>query len=275
MIHSGSQNGTDTGAFRLLGMVPLLARYTRNRGLPFMISWSHRLSGILLVIFIWFHIYTLSFLSVSGAYADKMKLYALPVLAFIEWALAIPVIFHALNGGRLILYEIFRFRRDDLLLSWVAGLSFLYAVILAVLMLLGNQSVSAVLFWFVALSAALTLAYGLYARIRRTPHQWGWKLQRITGAFLLVMVPAHFLFMHLNPQVAKNAEEVVLRMHNPWLKLVDAALVVCALYHGGYGLTSILRDYLASKEMRTAGTAVIIASMMAAAWVGLRLIVSI
>ena len=274
MVHHSSET-SNLGWLRMLSTIPLLDRYSRNRGAPFIISWCHRLSGILLVIFIWFHIYTLSFLSVPGAYADKMKLYALPVLAFIEWALAIPVIFHALNGGRLILYEIFCFRRDDLLLSWVTGLSFLYAAILAVLMLLGNQSVSAVFFWFVALSAALTLAYGLYARIRRTPHQRGWKLQRITGAFLLVMVPAHFLFMHLNSQVAKSAEEVVLRMHDPWLKLVDAALVVCALYHGGYGLTSILRDYLATKEMRTAGTAVVIASMMAAAWVGLRLIVSI
>jgi succinate dehydrogenase hydrophobic anchor subunit len=275
MIYGGSQNKIDAGISKLLGMIPPLARYTRNRGLPFIISWSHRLSGVLLVMFIGFHIYTLSFLSVPGAYADKMKLYALPVLAFIEWALAVPVIFHALNGGRLILFESFRFRKDDLLLTWVAGLSLLYMVILAVLMLMGNQSVSAVFFWFVALSAALTLAYGLYARLRRAHHQWGWKLQRITGGFLLVMVPAHFLFMHLNPQVAKDAGEVVLRMHNPWLKLVDAALVVCALYHGGYGLTSIIGDYTATQEMRAVGTAAIIVAMIAAAWVGLRLVVSI
>jgi succinate dehydrogenase hydrophobic anchor subunit len=156
MIVRNSGNGIDTGFFRLLDMIPPLARCTRNRGLPFVISWAHRLSGVLLVMFVWFHIYTLSFLLPAGAYADKMKLYDLPVLAFIEWALAIPVIFHALNGGRLILYESFRFRGDDGLLKWVAGLSILYAGILAVLMLMGNQQVSAVFFWLMAAAAALS-----------------------------------------------------------------------------------------------------------------------
>ena len=275
MIMRSFPNGIDTGVLRLLNGIPPLARCTRSRGLPFIISWSHRLSGVLLVVFIWFHIYTLSFLTIPGAYADRMRLYALPVLAFIEWALALPVIFHALNGGRLILYEGFRFRSDDVLLKWVAGLCLLYAGIVAALMLMGNQSVSAVFFWIIAASAAITSAYGLYVRIWRIPHHWGWKLQRITGAFLLVIVPAHFLFMHLSPQTAKDAGQVALRMQSLVIKLVDVALVVCALYHGGYGLISILKDYVAAKEVRAVGTAAIWMAMLAAAWAGLKLIVSI
>jgi succinate dehydrogenase hydrophobic membrane anchor protein len=265
----------DAGFFRRLNRMAPLARLTRNRGLPFVASWAHRLSGVSLVIFIWFHIYTLSFLLSAGAYADRMKLYGLPVLAFVEWALAIPVVFHALNGGRLILYESFRFRNDDLLLKWVVGLCALYAGILAALMGMGNQSVSAVFFWLTAAAAALCAVYGLYARIRRTPHHWGWKLQRISGAFLLVMVPAHLLFMHLNPQVAKEAGEVASRMQNPWIKLVDAALLASALYHGGYGLISILNDYAGAKALRRAGTAAVILAMAAAGWAGIRLIVLI
>jgi len=158
-----SQNGIDTSISKLLDGIPPLARYSRNRGVPFVISWVHRLTGILMVVFIGFHIFTLSALTTPAAYADKMKLYQIAVLAFIEWALAIPVIFHALNGGRLILYESFRFRRDEALLNWVAGLTLLYAGLLAVLMLMGNQNVSAVFFWLIAVSAALTAAYGLYA----------------------------------------------------------------------------------------------------------------
>lgn len=266
---------SDATGLKMLGAIPLLARYSRNRGIPFIISWCHRLSGMLLVFFIWFHIYTLSSLTVPGAYESKMALYRIPILAFIEWALAVPVIFHALNGGRLILYESFRFRKDDLLLNWVAGLTLLYAIILAALMLMGNQSVSAGFFWLLALSAALTVAYGLYAHFRRTSHRWGWKLQRVTGAFLLVMIPAHFLFMHLNPQAAKDAGEVVRRMQNPWLKLVDAALVVSALYHGGYGVISILNDYVAAKAVRAVGMAAITVAMAIACWVGINLIVSV
>jgi succinate dehydrogenase / fumarate reductase, membrane anchor subunit len=275
MIVRNPGNGIDTGFFRLLDRVPPLARYTRNQGLPFIISWAHRLSGVLLVIFVWFHIYTLSFLTSVGAYAEKMKLYDLPVLTFIEWALALPVIFHALNGGRLILYESFRFRGDEVLLKWVAGLSILYAGILGVLMRMGNQEVSAAFFWLMAAAGALSAAYGLYARIWRTAHRWTWKFQRISGAFLLVMVPAHFLFMHLSPQVAKDAGQVVLRMQNLWIKLVDVALLASALYHGSYGLISILNDYAGSKEVRVVGMAAIIIAMMVAAWAGIKLIVSI
>lgn len=269
------QNGTDTRIFQLLNGIPPLARFTRNRGVPFVISWAHRLSGLLLVVFVGFHIFTLSALTTPAAYADKMKLYQLPVLAFIEWALAIPVLFHALNGGHLILYESFRCRRDDVLLDWTAGLTLLYAGLLALLMLLGNQNVSAVFFWLIAVSVALTAAYGLYARIGRTTHAWSWKLQRITGAFLLVMIPAHFLFMHLGPQMAKDAGLVALRMQNPWIKLVDATLVLCAIYHGGYGLNSILNDYVGTKELRWVASGAIIFVMTIAAVAGLRLIVSI
>jgi succinate dehydrogenase / fumarate reductase membrane anchor subunit len=162
-----------------------------------------------------------------------------------------------------------------MLVNWVAGLTLLYAGLLAVLMLMGSQNVSAVFFWLVAVSVALTAAYGLYVRIGPTAHAWGWKLQRLTGAFLLVIIPAHFLFMHLGPRIAKDAAQVALRMQNPWIKLVDAALVVSALYHGGYGLNSILNDYIGSQELRWVGSGAIIFVMTIAAVAGLRLIISI
>lgn len=269
------ETGIDPSVSKLLATLPAISAITRNRGVPFTISWAHRLAGVLLVVFVGFHIYTLSALATPGAYAEKMRLYQLPVLLFIEWALSLPVVFHALNGGRLILYESFRCRSDDLLLNWVVGLTLLYAGILAVLMLMGNQSVSAVFFWLIALPAAVAAAYGLYARIRHTSHAWGWKLQRITGAFLLVMVPAHFLFMHLNPQMAKDAALVALRMQNPWIKLVDAALVAAVLYHGGYGVISVINDSIGSKELRKVAAAAVIAAMSALSILGLKLILSI
>lgn len=271
MITERSSHG-EARLLRILNRMPLLARYSRNRGGAFIISWCHRLSGILLVSFLLFHIYTLSSLSAPGSYESKIALYKIPILTFLEWAFAVPVIFHALNGGRLILYESFLFRRDDILLNWVGGLTLLYTAVLAALMVMGDQSVSPVFFWLMALSGGLTLAYGLYARIRLTSHKLSWKLQRITAAFLLVMVPAHFLFMHMNPQVAKEAQEVVLRMQNPWIKLVDAVLVLSALYHGGYGLISILHDYAASKKVRTTGIAAILLVMAIAGWAGLKLL---
>jgi len=273
MYHT--RNEIDPRLLKGMNAIPALARCIRNRGVAYAVSWLHRLTGVFMVLFIGFQIYTLSALTTPAAYTEKMKLYQLPVLVFIEWALALPVVFHALNGGRLILYESFRCRSDQRLLNWVAGLTLAYAGLLAVLMLMGSQSVSAVFFWLVAVSLAATAAYGLYTRIGATAHAWGWKLQRITGAFLLVMIPAHFLFMHLGAPIAKDAGLVALRLQNPWIKLVDSGLVLSAVYHGGYGLISILNDYVGSKELRMIGCGAVVFVMTIAAVAGLRLIVSI
>lgn len=275
MTLRSSESGVDPRIVKLLNGIPAIADYTRNRGVSFAIAWAHRLSGVFVLIFLGFHIFTLSALTTPAVYAEKMKLYQLPVLIFIEWALALPVVFHALNGARLILYESFRCRNDQVLVNWVVGLTLLYAALLGLLMLMGNQNVSAVFFWLTAVSVALIAAYGLYIRIGHTAHAWSWKLQRLTGAFLLVMVPAHFLFMHLNPQMAKDAALVALRMQNPWIKLVDAALVAAVLYHGGYGVISIINDTIGSKELRKVAAAAVIAAMSALAILGLKLIGSI
>ena len=251
------------------------ANYSQNRGIFFVVSYLHRFTGVLLVIFLGFHIVTLSSLTTPTVYAEKMKLYQLPVLVVLEWALVWPVIFHALNGGRLILYESFRCRNDDLLLKWVAVLTLLYAAVVTLLMMMGNQSVSAVFYWLTALPTALVVVYALYYRLHSTSHARSWKLQRITGAFLLIMVPAHFLFMHLNPQVAKDVDFVTLRMENPWIKLVDTSLLVSAVYHSAYGLVSLINDYTGSKAFRWAGMAAVIVCMSVATMIGLKLIITI
>ncbi len=73
------------------------------RGWPFIIAWCHRIAGLLLVGYLWFHIYTLLSLSSPSSYDATMKFYGFFLFRILEWALAIPVIFHAFNGGRLIL----------------------------------------------------------------------------------------------------------------------------------------------------------------------------
>ena len=158
MALNHSRNEIDPRLLKRMNAIPALARYIRNRGVSYAVSWVHRLTGVFMVMFLGFHIFTLSALTTPAAYAEKMKLYQLPVLVFIEWALALPVVFHALNGGRLILYESFRCRNDQRLLNWVVGLTLMYAGLLAVRMRMGSQSVSAVFFWLVAVLLAATAA---------------------------------------------------------------------------------------------------------------------
>ena len=233
-----------------LGKLPLLCFYARTRGEAFVLSWFHRLAGIALVLFLWMHLLT-SF-TTPALYGSSIGLLAL----------AIVLIYHSLNGGRLILYEVFGVRNDGSLIRWVWGLSLLYVLFLGLLMVIGNQEISAILFWAVIFVSGLILCFGVASRIWRTEHAMVWKLQRITGAFLLILAPAHIVFMHLTLSVGHQGNVVIMRMQEIFIKGVDVALLVGILYHGGYGLISVLGDYLSSRTLRI-GAALVITLFMA------------
>ncbi len=258
-----------------LPKLPLIFEVAQARGWPFILSWCHRIAGIVIVVFVWFHIYTLSSLLNPGDYDAKMKLFGFFVFAFLEWALAIPVAFHAFNGGRLILFECFGARNDEAMIRWTGGLTLLYGLLLGFFMLMGDQNVSAILFWLIMLAAGLTLLYGIASKIRRGEHAVTWKLQRLTGGLLLALVPAHLLFMHLNVAMGHEAGVVIARMQNGFVKVVDLFILLSVLYHGGYGLVSILGDYLASRLLRVPATGLIFLIMILFAWMGMRVILLI
>lgn len=255
--------------------IPVFSAYAKTRGWPYVIAWCHRGAGLFLVAFVWFHIYTLLSLSSPSLYDARMIIYGFFPLTILEWALGIPVIFHALNGGRLILYESLEMRNDESMIRWLLGLSILYIGLLGIIMLIGTQSVSPVFFWLLALAASVTLAYGAISKIWAVRHSLSWRLQRVTGAFLLVMVPAHFLFMHLNPTIAKEASVVITRMQHPFIKAVDLALLVGILYHSGHGLVSVVRDYFSSRVLHVSLVALVSLVMLGFAWIGMSLILSI
>jgi len=260
---------------RQLERLPYVASYASTRGWPFIISWCNRVAGILLVIWVWLHIYFLGFLCAPSAYDENMGVFRWVIFAFLQWVLSIPVIFHTLNGGRLILYEIFGKRNDETMIRWMLALSVVYVALVGLFMILDNQSVSPFLFWLLTLVIALVIAYGVAQRIWRSDHAVFWKLQRISGAFLLVMVPAHLLFMHLNPSMGMEASVVIKRMQSWFIKVVDLALVVAALYHGGYGLFSVFSEFLSSRVLKVALVCVITVIVLIFAWVGIRLTITI
>ena len=233
-----------------LAKIPIVSGYAKTRGWQYVLSWCHRITGGILVLYLWFHLYTLSSLHTPEVYNWKMGIMFMPVIVFFAWLSSIPVIFHALNGGRLILYESFGSRQDESVIRWTLALSFVYVVILGILIVMSNQEVSAVFFWLVMMALSLAAACGVGVKVWKSPHTLFWKLQRTTGAFLLIAVPAHLLFSHLNPSVAMEAETVIARMDNWFIKIVDMLLALSVIYHGGYGLFSITEDYIASRLTR-------------------------
>jgi succinate dehydrogenase / fumarate reductase cytochrome b subunit len=263
---------------RLIGIMDrsqMLSYYRRSRGWGFVMTWAHRAAGLILVLYMFFHVLTLTGLYEPATFVSKMKLFRNVLFSFLEWALALPVIFHGLNGIRLILYEIFRSRNDSLMVGWVCFLSALYVATLGLFMAMGDQQVSGGFFW-VIVALASTIACGIvYKKLWQTQNSALWKLQRVSGALLFPMVSGHMFFMHLNYQVGHDVDTILARMSGVGMKFLDVVFVVSVFFHGGFGLYSLIGDYVEDPRLR-AGLSMLTSLVMAiCAFAGAKLVLSI
>jgi succinate dehydrogenase hydrophobic membrane anchor protein len=204
----------------------------------------------MLVLYMLFHIYTLSGLREPEVFAAKMKFLQNFVFTFLEWALAVPVIFHALNGTRLILYEAFRVRQDTVMIRWVFVLSSIYVVGLGFLMMMGNQEVSVAFFWLTAAIASAISGRIVFRKLWHTQNAVLWKLQRVSGALLLPLVSGHMFFMHLNYRAGHDVNTILARVSAPGIKALDVVFVITVFFHAGFGLSTIIGDYVEDKFLR-------------------------
>jgi succinate dehydrogenase cytochrome b556 subunit/succinate dehydrogenase hydrophobic membrane anchor protein len=234
----------------ILGSSERLCYFARARGWGFIMTWAHRIAGLLLVLYMLFHVYTLSALYDPAAFASKMKFVDNLIFSFLEWALAVPVIFHALNGARLILYEAFRIRKDAIMIRWVFVLSAIYILTLAFFMVTGNQEVSPGFFWLTVAITSAILSSIAYKRLWHTQNGMWWKLQRVSGALLLPLVSGHMFFMHLNYKVGHDVDTILKRISAPGIKALDLAFVCLVFFHAGFGLYTIMGDYVEDNRRR-------------------------
>jgi succinate dehydrogenase hydrophobic membrane anchor protein len=249
-----------------LKKIPIISLYAGTRGWPYIISWSHRITGILLVISLWAYLF--------GFHTLQTRQKGI-ILSLFLWMLAIPMAFHGFNGARLILYEFFGNRNDEAMIRWVFALSFMYVAVLGMLMLMGNQTVSPFFYWVIMVVPALIVAYGVAASTLKSGHSVPWKMQRISGSFLLVMVPAYVLFIPLNPSPEIKGNFLVAGIQGLFLTAVYILLLLCALFHAGYGVWSIMNDYLSSRNLGKGLGALVTFISLIFAWIGLRAILCI
>ena len=80
---------------------------TLYRGREGMWTWVlHRVSGVAILFYLFAHVTDQALLNVSPeAYDRVMSTYRTPVVGLLEIGLAVLVIFHALNGLRIILFD--------------------------------------------------------------------------------------------------------------------------------------------------------------------------
>jgi len=92
----------------------------------------HRISGIALIGYLFLHIYSLSSLSQGkAAFEAKMQSFSTPLFMFLEWLLFAFVLFHSLNGIRIVLVDWAdgaRYHRQLFKYSVVVGIILFFAM---------------------------------------------------------------------------------------------------------------------------------------------------
>jgi succinate dehydrogenase hydrophobic anchor subunit len=270
----GESRGIGVSCHPILERLPILSWYAKTHGWPYVISWLHRFTGIGLLILLILHMYLLSSRQTPSGFITDVTISVRPIFFFLAWASSLVVGLHAMNGGRLILYELFGKRDDSDMIRWVFGLSAAYAAIVGLMMAMENQRVSAFFFWLMALSLGAIATYVVASRIWKKRHSIPWKLQRISGAFLFISVPAYLLFSCLNPGETDGAQRATVWLENGFTRLVFLTLATGGLYHAGYGLFSIAADYTSSGRMRAGVTALIAVVIAVLAVFAFRIILS-
>jgi succinate dehydrogenase hydrophobic anchor subunit len=259
----------------LVERFPILSYYTTSRGWSFLISWGHRLAGLTLIGYMFAHIYTLSLLFTPATFDADMKLLHNFVFSFLEWALAVPLLFHSLNGGRLILYELFHMREDEIVMRSMIIIGLVYILIVGFFFVQESQQISVALFWSITVAISLIAFFIVLNKIWRTGNSILWKLQRITGAFMIPMLLGHMLFMHMNYLTGHDSRTILLRMQNPFIRGMDLVFITLLLFHAGYGVFSIVADYIKPGPILRSLAVLVIIVMAISAFFGIRLIVAL
>ena len=107
-------------------------RRTLYRGDPGMWSWVlHRITGATIYFFLFIHVLDTALVRISPqAYDEVISTYKTPIVGLMEFGLVAAVLYHALNGIRVILIDFWaqgpRYQR---LMLWVIGVVWLVVIV--------------------------------------------------------------------------------------------------------------------------------------------------
>ncbi len=270
-----------------------------------MLTWLlHRISGIAVVYFLTLHIYeAMQLFGGPEAYNEATAAYKQPWFRPFEVALILAVTYHALNGLRVSLFDLFpkttKYHRTVFKIG--AAIFVLFALAISVVMLrplfgmplseiLAVKSTGSLIYALViVLPVALPVVYlawrgsGLAtgpmmvssSSSRPAPaaanqfERFMWSFMRISGFVMIFLVFLHITIMHfLNDITAITGQFVFGRFAElPAWAWIDLAILFFAWLHGLNGLRIVLTDYIRRGTGRRIVLGVV--GLFGVAWFGL------
>ncbi len=246
--------------------------FWRYRGDLSMWAWLlHRLTGVGIFVFLLVHVVDIALIGWGRDLFDAMtKLYHHPVFRIGEILLFGAVLFHGLNGLRVIVLDFAPsttiYQRQMLIgVAIVFFLAFTPAALIMFGQMLHGSSghvswdnaLTEWRAWLPTLLSAIAI-FSVYAPTVNLPRMqssvrptsglelYGWLYIRISGVLLIFLVLGHLVIMHLIDGGVNrvNYDFVVQRLKTPFWRTYDFALLVLAMSHGVWGMRNVLLDYI-------------------------------
>ncbi|MFC1852151.1 succinate dehydrogenase, hydrophobic membrane anchor protein, partial [candidate division CSSED10-310 bacterium] len=149
-------------------------------------------------------------------------------------------------------FELFQKHEDAQLMRWALSLCSTFIIFMALLMLIGTQTVSLFLFWTIILILVVILFRIVWLKVWPTYNKMLWKVQRLTGVMLLPLALGHYMIMHLNETLGHHADTILARLKNPFIILIDLLLLATVTTHAWYGIQTLINDNVSTKSIQFA-----------------------
>jgi succinate dehydrogenase cytochrome b556 subunit len=246
-----------------------------------MLIWLlHRISGIAVVYFLTLHIFeALQLFGGVGAYKDATAAYKQLWFRPFEMVLVLAVVYHALNGLRVWMFDTFPSTTKHHRTVFKIGVAVFVVIVLAVAVVMlrplfgrslaeifAIKSTGALIYALaIALPVALPVLYiawrgsGLAsgpmlisqsnsrpAPMKNRFERFMWQFMRLSGLLMVILVFWHLTIMHFTNDIENITGQFVANRFaaTPLWIIIDLMILVLAWVHGLNGLRIVLMDYV-------------------------------
>jgi succinate dehydrogenase / fumarate reductase cytochrome b subunit len=227
----------------------------------------HRVSGVAVILFLFVHLVENFFLLLGEeAYNRAIGIYDTWYFRLGEFALIAAVVYHALNGTRIVVIDFWQASTRYQKPMWYAvmALSALILLPVAKIMLLdyphwpwsGSGAAAHLAAAAPVLGVALVSTAYVSGRARPTGGERGelrlWYFMRLSGLLLVFLALFHLWLNHIQTEVGELSYDLVVgRLTEfPLLRVVDFLLLFLGLGHGVNGLKNVIDDHVHAPAQR-------------------------